>query len=74
MGALKIAIRTVGGPAKAAVICGVSVRAVHKWMSRDALPRTEYTGETTYSFALAAASDGAFTAEWLKDQCRPEAA
>ena len=38
----------VGGPAKAASVCDVSVRAVYKWLAAGALPRTEYTGETDY--------------------------
>ena len=27
----------------------ISPRAVYKWLARDCLPRTEFTGETNYS-------------------------
>lgn len=42
-----------GGMEEAAKACGVSVRALYKWSSRNSLPRTEYTGETQYADALA---------------------
>lgn len=48
MSALKKAIACVGGVAAAAKACEVSQRAVYKWIAADALPRTEYTGETNY--------------------------
>lgn len=30
-------------------VCGVSQRAIYKWMDNGKLPRTEYTGETNYA-------------------------
>ncbi|WP_194150432.1 hypothetical protein [Stutzerimonas nosocomialis] len=59
------AVDKVGGPVSAARICGVSRTAVDKWISKGALPRTEYTGESRHAERLAAASGGAFTAEDL---------
>jgi len=56
MATLRKAIECVGGAPKAAKVCGVSVRAVYKWLSADSLPRTEYTGETDYVERLAAAA------------------
>ena len=44
MSALKESITRVGGVAKASAICGVSQRAIYKWIAADSLPRTEYSG------------------------------
>jgi len=70
--ALRAAIAAVGGPALAAGICGLTARGIYKWLARGVLPRTEYTGETHYAELLAAASNGAFTAEWLREHARPK--
>lgn len=59
MSALKEAVQDVGGAKAAARACGVSVRAVYKWIAADALPRTEYTGETNYVASLAQAAEAA---------------
>lgn len=72
MSALKESISQIGGVPKAAAICEVSQRAVYKWLAADALPRTEYTGETDYARRLAAASGGQFTAEWLLSVASPK--
>lgn len=69
--AVAFAVRVVGGPIKAASICGVSRQAVDKWIARGAMPRTEYTGESNHCEALAGASAGAFEASWLKDRASP---
>ncbi|MCY1560652.1 hypothetical protein D9M68_978140 [compost metagenome] len=70
MGALKDVIDKIGVPAAAAA-CGVSPRAVYKWLTAGSLPRTDYTGETKHAEKLAEASGGAFTAEWLLNECSP---
>jgi len=54
MSSVKEAVRCAGGAKAAARACGVSVRAVYKWIAANALPRTEYTGETSYIAKLAA--------------------
>lgn len=67
MNLLKQSIDKIPGKVPAAAIaCGVSVRAVYKWIDRGMLPRTEYTGETNYAERLADAAGGSFSAEWLK--------
>ncbi|MAG64618.1 MAG: hypothetical protein CMK74_01905 [Pseudomonadales bacterium] len=71
MTALKQAIKKAGGPAKAAEVCGISQRAIYKWLASGSLPRTEYTGETRYAHQLAEASGGDFTAEWLLAEASP---
>lgn len=71
MTAIREAIDLAGGPAKAAEACSVSVRAVHKWLSAGALPRTEYSGETTHAENLSTAANGKFTAQWLRENARP---
>lgn len=56
---LKKAIDAAGGVAAVALACEKSPRAVYKWLSAGRLPRTDYTGETTYAqriCALAAAN------------------
>lgn len=54
MSSVKEAVRCAGGAKAVALACGVSVRAVYKWIAANALPRTEYTGETGYLAKLAA--------------------
>jgi len=71
--ALKSAIDQVGGPPVAAALCGLTPRGIYKWLARGSLPRTEYTGETNYAELLAAASNDAFSAEWLRENARPKA-
>lgn len=53
MSSVKEAVRCAGGAKAVALACGVSVRAVYKWIAANALPRTEYTGETGYLAKLA---------------------
>jgi hypothetical protein len=75
MSALKHAVDSVGGPQKAAEICGVTRRYIYKMLKREALPRTEYTGESHYAEKLAAASeagDQPFAAQWLLEKARPK--
>ena len=66
MNVLKSSIDKIPGKIPAAArVCGVSVRAVYKWIDAGRLPRTDYTGETHYARSLAAAAGGAFSSEWL---------
>ncbi|WP_322528954.1 hypothetical protein R5R73_04765 [Salinicola sp. LHM] len=73
MSAVRIAVEKVGGVTSCARICQVTPPAVRKWLHRGRLPRTEYTGETQHAKRMAAASDGAFTAEWLLENAGPAA-
>ena len=65
MNLIKEAVRLAGGTGKAAKACGVSPRAVNKWIRSGRLPRTEYSGETYHATHLAEASGGKFSAAWL---------
>lgn len=49
MSNLKESIDDAGGVPAVAKACGISERAVYKWLSSCSLPRTEYTGETSYA-------------------------
>ena len=71
MSAIKESIAAAGGVTKASRVCGVSPRAIYKWITADSLPRTEYTGETKYAERLAEASGGVFTAAWLLNEAAP---
>lgn len=68
---VKQAIASAGGAIPASSACGVSPRAVYKWMASNCLPRTEYTGETSYAEKLAQVSGGAFTAAELLEKTAP---
>lgn len=52
--------------------CGVTPRAVYKWISNGHLPRTEYTGETKYAAKIASISAGKFTARNILDISKPK--
>lgn len=69
---LEEAIEKAGGAGAVAALCDfTSPRAIYKWIAKNALPRTEYTGETDYADRIAKASKGAFTAKQLRDQFKP---
>lgn len=77
MSELKNAINKAGGPAAAAKACGKSVRAIYKWLAAEALPRTEYTGETCYAeliASLAAARGNEVDAAQLRASASPNRA
>lgn len=66
------AVEAAGGPVAAARACGVKRQAVDKWIVKGALPRTEYTGESSHAIHLAsaAANNGRpFDPDWLKAAC-----
>lgn len=72
---LEEAIQSVGGVGPAASVCGVSPRAVYKWLKRKRLPRTEHTGETNYAELMALhAREKQFTADDLLKGMRASAA
>lgn len=54
MNELKQAIESAGGVQLVASACGVTPRALYKWLTSGFLPRTEYTGETQYAETISA--------------------
>lgn len=60
-----------GGMEASAEACGVSVRALYKWANRNALPRTDYTGETDYASRLARLCGPGVTADDIKKRFSP---
>lgn len=65
------AVREIGGQVKAGEVCGVTAAVIGRWIRQQHLPRTEYTGETNYAEALADASGGLFTREYILEECNP---
>lgn len=66
MNRLKIFLEQVdGGIPAVAEACGVSTRAVYKWLSHGRLPRTDYTGETNYAEIIASLEGHDFGSEDL---------
>ena len=59
------------GSAKVAEICNVSVRAANKWRTNNALPRTDYTGETCYAKLLSRALNGEISEAVILDLANP---
>ena len=71
---LKKTIDDAGGVPTVAQACGKTPRAIYKWLSADALPRTEYTGETKYAkkiCELATARGKPFDTAWLLSEAHP---
>ena len=44
----------------------ISPRAVYKWLARDCLPRTEFTGETNYSEIISDLSGGTYSPDEVR--------
>lgn len=72
MHTLKDVFDTCGGVSKMAHTFGISSRAIYKWLDKNALPKTEYTGETTYSDLLAENNDQ-FSKNEILEIGRPQA-
>lgn len=49
------AVKILGGCEATGRICGVTGKAVQKWLKAGRLPRTEATGETNYAELMASA-------------------
>lgn len=57
-------IKTIRVPV-VAIACGVSARAIYKWIDRGSLPRTDFTGETTYAQKISTVSGGQFSEQQI---------
>lgn len=53
------------GVARVAKACGVSERAVYKWINNGFLPKTEFFGKTNYAKTIQSLSKGKVKAEYL---------
>lgn len=53
------------GIAEVANACGVSERAVYKWLKNGFLPKTEFFGKTNYAGIIQDISNGKYKAEDL---------
>lgn len=56
---LKIAVDALGGYEATGRACGITGKAVFKWQYIGHLPRTDYTGETSYAEKIEDATRGA---------------
>lgn len=64
---LKYHIDQAGGVAAVANMINITNRAVYKWLSKNELPRTEYTGETQYAEIIEKGTNGKVSkSEFLK--------
>ncbi|MGJ0479919.1 YdaS family helix-turn-helix protein [Pantoea agglomerans] len=69
MSVINLAIKSVG-VAEVAKACGISPRAVYKWLKKGSLPETEFYGRTHYAMTIEKLSQGQFGAEKLLEESR----
>lgn len=62
---LKSCIDDAGGVYTVAAWIGKTPRAMYKWLEKDSLPRTEYTGQTNYSEIIEQQTNGKVSKETL---------
>lgn len=53
MTTVKDIISDAGGVSTVAIAVQLSERSIYKWIAKNAFPRSEYTGESTYIDAIA---------------------
>lgn len=73
--AIAFAFEAAGGIGAAAKACGRSYQALSKWRRASCMPRTDYTGETSYASLLAEAAtqnSQPFDASWLLEASAPQ--
>lgn len=58
------------GITEVAKACGVSERAVYKWLKNGFLPKTEFFGKTKYAKTIEGISQGKYLAQDLLDVSR----
>lgn len=68
---LEFLIKEAGGPYKVSKWLQISPRAIYRWIEKDALPHTEYSGHTSYSKKIEEHTYGAVSAETLLQVGRP---
>lgn len=59
------------GVYKLAKECGLTAGAIYKWVNRNSLPRTEFTGETNYSEKIAELLNYELSAEEVRELGKP---
>ena len=59
-------IKDIGIP-EVAKACGVSERAVYKWLKNGFLPKTEFFGKTKYAQQIESISGGKYSASEILD-------
>ncbi|KID03524.1 helix-turn-helix domain-containing protein [Hafnia alvei] len=59
-------IKGIGIP-EVAKACGVSERAVYKWLKNGFLPKTEFFGKTKYAQQIESISGGKYSASEILD-------
>ncbi|MBB3307138.1 MULTISPECIES: helix-turn-helix domain-containing protein [unclassified Enterobacter] len=64
MSELNHAIKSAG-VAEVAAACGISPRAVYKWLKKGSLPKTEFYGKTSYAEKIEQLTLGRFAAKRL---------
>lgn len=69
MSFINLAIKSVG-VAEVAKACGISPRAVYKWLKKGSLPKTEFYGRTQYAMNIERLTQGQFGAEKLLEESR----
>jgi len=69
MSVINLAIKSVG-VAEVAKACGISPRAVYKWLNKGSLPKTEFYGGTQYAMTIEKLSQGQFCSDKLLEESR----
>lgn len=49
-----------------AEVCGLTPKAVYKWLEKGGLPRTEFSDETDYARDISRASGGKFSRSLIR--------
>ncbi|WHP46397.1 hypothetical protein QMO40_07110 [Mannheimia bovis] len=71
MNDLKQIIESIGSVLKVSELLGVSHSAIHRWLIANALPRTEWTGETDYAQRLSDALGGKLSKTQILEIAHP---
>lgn len=69
---LKYCIDQAGGVYTVAAWVNLSPRSLYKWISKDELPDTEYSGRTRYSEIIEINTKGKVTKKQMLDAGKPK--